>query len=740
MRWNVLESAKHSRVVTAVAAVLTLAIITASAGYFLYLDRGIQASNDAVHEYANDVAKITDSLSDLRDAIGYGGLIHEFKNYIIRRDDQYARRSEEAMDRATVLLEALSDAYPDERARRHLSVVREMVLQYRTSLDFALNEGRELSIAELDSLVRIDDRPALKALDELDLIRSEKIADDLATGDRTAQSLITASEWGMLLVGLVALFGGLTLYVLLRTNARLTSAYDEIDVLIREAPTAILGIDEQGRIQRCNQNACDLLGFPPDELIGLQIEQALPTTLSGDEKSNLIRHLRPGHADKSSTRDSITIVDKEGQQVSIEIDASVIRQGGRHLTVAFIRDVSAEQQQKLKLIEASRRALEANAAKSRFMATMSHELRTPLNAVIGFSELVQIKAEQGAPKDVLAGYAKNIGRSGTDLLGLINDILDFAKIDSGKFDVAEEPIDISELLGNVHSGFEAKAKEFGVDLRSNIGSINAFVLGDAMRLKQVLYNLLDNAIKFGKGGTVEFGAQIRSGGDSFVELAIRVSDQGIGIHEDRIESIFDPFHQADATIAREFGGTGLGLSISRSLTRLMGGDITVESEPGAGSVFTATFRLKDLHFSSPESYAQSLKKAEEQDNDFGLTVLLVDDVEPNLDIAGAVLSDVGCVVAKARNGQEAVEWCRTGRPDLILMDIHMPIMDGIEAASMISGLNNAENVPSFFAWTADVTSGDLLKSSDATWRGVITKPTVRSDLIRALKQVANSAA
>jgi|GEM_PF-5012133 len=728
------------RFLLAFSAILTLLITSAAGGYFLYLDRGIERSNRAVHRYVEDVSAISDSLSRLRDAIGYGGFIHDFKNYVIRRDDEYARNAATEMDRALGIVDHLAGALEDASAAEHLVTVRSTILEYRKQLEFAVGQGRDLSVTELDAIVKVDDGPAQNALAVLDEIRSQKIADDLLAGDESTRDLMFASELGFVLVGLIAVFGGFTLFIVLRTNKALKTAFSEIDVLIEGAPNAILCVGETGLVERCNQEACRLFDYQPSELTGMHVDQLVP---AGNREAHA-RH-RNAYLDQSdpgpvSNRDGLQAVDKTGREFPVEIDLSVIRANGSPKVVAFVRDVSDLHRQREELIKSNKKAMEASEAKSHFMAIMSHELRTPLNAVIGFSELVQMKADKGASPSELANYAKSIARSGKDLLSLINDILDFAKIDSGRFDVAEAPFYLPEVLSNIYSGFAVRATENGVDLKCEIAAMDNIVLGDAMRIKQVLFNLLDNAIKFGRGGAVEFDARTNSLENSTIELVVSITDHGIGIAPDRISTIFDPFHQADARIAREFGGTGLGLSISRSLARLMGGDIVVKSELGKGSTFTATFVLHDLQSLSPMAYVETLAKAEEQDNDFGLTVLVVDDVELNLNVAETVLMDMGCIVVKARNGEEAVKWCRSHKPDVILMDIHMPGMNGIDAAARIMEINGQDKAPPVFAWTADVTCGDLLKSTETPWLGIITKPTSRSDLIAALVRVTTQAA
>ncbi|WP_267879435.1 ATP-binding protein [Sneathiella glossodoripedis] len=254
-----------------------------------------------------------------------------------------------------------------------------------------------------------------------------------------------------------------------------------------------------------------------------------------------------------------------------------------------------------------------------------------------------------------------------------------------------------------------------------------------MRMRQVIFNLLDNAIKFSKGGTVTLNTVTSVLPDEQVAIEILVKDNGIGIEPDRIDHIFDPFAQSDSSIARNFGGTGLGLPIARQLTKLMGGDVNVTSTYGVGSIFSARFVFKDL-----TKLHKSLSRLDREDGSLfdshlGLNVLAVDDVETNLDVLETMLTDMDCQIHKVRNGQEAIDWTRENTPDVILMDLHMPILDGISAAKAIKTLPGGKEGIPIYAWTADVTSKRALKASKVEWAGTIMKPTTRNSLMLALK-------
>lgn len=388
------------------------------------------------------------------------------------------------------------------------------------------------------------------------------------------------------------------------------------------------------------------------------------------------------------------------------------------------------------LLAQRQRADDANEAKSRFLANMSHELRTPLNAVIGFSELLETTLGRANDTDRPRMYAKNIAESGRNLLRLINDLLDFAKIESGKLQLSDEPFPLSAEFENLASAFVVMAKEKNVALSFDFGNIDYFVSGDSVRLRQVLYNLMSNAIKFTENGKVTVSTSVTPIDGGKISLRVTVADTGIGIAKERLETIFDPFSQSDSSISRRFGGTGLGLSISRTLAVLMGGDISVESAEGSGSRFTAAFILTDLTSFRDKVMSHATSSSLVSDGAAsGLTILAVDDVESNLDVVSSVLHDMGCDVHRANDGQAAVDWVARNTCDAVLMDLHMPGMDGIAAARRIQALgNDIASVP-IFAWTADVTSREVLRDSRVHWAGTLIKPVTRDALLMALRRI-----
>jgi nitrogen-specific signal transduction histidine kinase/DNA-binding NarL/FixJ family response regulator len=337
----------------------------------------------------------------------------------------------------------------------------------------------------------------------------------------------------------------------------------------------------------------------------------------------------------------------------------------------------------------------ANQAKSVFLANMSHELRTPLNAILGFSQIIDHSPNLSAEEKEQVHV---INRSGEHLLALINDVLDISKIESGKILLNLLDANLHKLLDNIHDLFNLQSEKKGLYLRFEIEpNVPQFIRTDETRLRQVLINLLNNAVKFtDEGGiTVRVKCQDCSKGDtSTVNIVFEIGDTGHGIAKERIESIFEPFVQDKAGISSD-EGTGLGLSISRTIARLMRGDITVRSVLGRGSLFTLYIQAEKCDDTTIKTQSARRRvvgiKPSQADTATQHRILIVDDNKSNRQVLSQLIAPLNFVIREARNGKEAIdawtEWCDEGYPpDLIWMDIRMPIFDGIEATREINRL------------------------------------------------------
>lgn len=401
-------------------------------------------------------------------------------------------------------------------------------------------------------------------------------------------------------------------------------------------------------------------------------------------------------------------------------DGQAIRMIGAHT------DVTALKEAEERLKEEKDSALHASAAKSEFLASMSHEIRTPLNAVIGAANIFHSRKDDMPPE---LGQLIDVLKSGASMLmDLINDILDLGKIEAGQLELYPEDADIADIAEQAASVVRGKAEEKNLSFTLDMSAVeNPLFYTDGSRLRQILVNLAGNAVKFTDAGEVRM-AFTREGR----VLTVTVSDTGPGIPADRLEPIFNKFEQAEKETSRRFGGTGLGLAISRKLARLSGGDITVESAPGKGSVFTVTVYEAD----KPAADA-SLADTEAQRREAGPAapkrVLLADDHENNIIIAGAMLERLGVPYDVARNGAEAADMALSGAYGAVLMDIRMPGMDGFEATRVIREKASGASIR-IIALTAHALAGDRERCLGAGMDDYMPKPVAEPKLKDTLKK------
>lgn len=366
-------------------------------------------------------------------------------------------------------------------------------------------------------------------------------------------------------------------------------------------------------------------------------------------------------------------------------------------------------------------AEESASAKADFVANMSHELRTPLGAILGFTDLLQKTTLDTVQQD----YLEAIHTSGKSLLSIINDILDLSKLDAGKFLTETIPFSIPELMHSLQVMFSSKAT--GKDLRLSCSvdmAISFPVLGDPMRLTQILVNLMGNAVKFTESGSVYVNCIIQSETEDAVELCFSVRDTGIGIPADKIATIFERFTQVDTHITRKYGGTGLGLAITKQLVELLGGSITITSKEGAGTECTFTIP----YHKAQEQQQPSTREAASNRQYFSLRkVLVVEDNLMNQKLTSIILQNQGFEVTIARNGKKAIEFLKEKQADLILMDIQMPVMDGYKTTQLIR--DELHLATPIIAMTAHALSGEREKCLQAGMNDYLAKPFKEHDLL-----------
>ncbi|MFY0659841.1 MAG: response regulator [Shimia sp.] len=419
---------------------------------------------------------------------------------------------------------------------------------------------------------------------------------------------------------------------------------------------------------------------------------------------------------------------KVGAPFWVETNLSPVfdENGKLEMVISVDRDVTLKNQRESELAEAKRAAEQGERAKTAFLATMSHEIRTPMNGIIGMSELLT-DAKLSAEETL---YVQTIRHSSEALLTIINDILDFSKLQDGHLKISSVAFELQPCLDEVMNLMRPQAASKGISLViETTDNLPRTVWGDDGRLRQILVNVIGNAIKFTETGgvTVHVGT-VKEGPDHGLEIS--VTDSGIGIAPDRIEHVFDQFAQADAATTRRFGGTGLGLAISRQLARMMGGDVTATSALNVGSCFV-------VHVDFP---AVTLPAKRIEDPDVmpdpmvfaGTTVLLAEDNRTNRFLVQKLLKDLPLTLITAVNGKEAVEMVKTHKPQVVLMDMSMPEMDGLDATRFIR--NHIPVQPHIIALTANAYRSDRQACLEAGMNGFLPKPVRRIDLLKAIAQ------
>ncbi len=388
------------------------------------------------------------------------------------------------------------------------------------------------------------------------------------------------------------------------------------------------------------------------------------------------------------------------------------------------------------LAKARDEALAANRAKSTFLSVMSHEIRTPLNGVLGMVHALL----KDAPTEQQRSRLEIVRESGDALLAILNDLLDISRIEAGKMSLESIEFDIREVLSGAYAAFTAIANKSGISFILDIDPAAGIYLGDPTRVRQVAYNFLSNALKFTKEGRVILSARLVDGG-----LEISVLDTGIGIASERLDGVFDPFVQADASVNRNFGGTGLGLGISRDLAKLMGGSIRVESELGKGSTFTAFLQIPRLRDATETlRVVNDDEPVASQEIVQSLRVLAAEDNLVNQLVLRTLMEQFGITLTVVENGKLAVDAWESQTWDIILMDIQMPVMGGVEASRFIREQERATGRAKtpIIAVTANAMTHHMSEYESAGINGVVSKP-IKADslanvLIKVLDELASS--
>ncbi len=495
---------------------------------------------------------------------------------------------------------------------------------------------------------------------------------------------------------------------------------------------AIISADSHGRIMFWNSAATNVFGYTEEEAQGKPLTMIMPERYRELHTRGMARFQQTREPRVIGHTVELEGLHEDGHEFPIELSLSTWRTSDGEFYTGILRDVTTRKKAQEELMAAKETAKLASRAKSDFLANMSHEIRTPMNGIIGMTEL----ALETELTPLQRSYLEAVKFSADSLLSLINDILDFSKIEAGKLSLEKVPFDLRHKLGKTLTALRLRAQRKGIQLLDEVDpDVPSAIVGDPLRLNQIVINFVDNAIKFTEKGHVALRARLRETSATDLVIEFCIEDTGIGIAKEKQGVIFDAFEQADGSTTRTYGGTGLGLAISSSLIRQMGGAVTVESEPGKGSTFRFTAKFgRNVPQEMPKENTRAAAHTERS-----LRILVAEDNDINQAVAAGILRKPRNQVETASNGREAIEKFQRQQFDLIFMDVQMPECDGFQATARIRALEKPTgwHTP-IIAMTAHAMAGDRERCLAAGMDDYITKPIRKDDLLGMMAKHSGS--
>jgi len=507
--------------------------------------------------------------------------------------------------------------------------------------------------------------------------------------------------------------------------------------IVEGCPDGFWILDREGTILETNPAYQKLSNFKVDEIVGKTIS-AFECTMDEGQMNRFLKEIVESRWKCFRTQHRR----KDGSCWPVEVLATYWPdQGGRFFV--FLKDITAQLETEQSLINAKQRAEYANKAKSDFLANMSHEIRTPMNAILG---LLHLSLETDLSPET-RDYLEKALLGSRALLGLLNDILDYSKIEANHLELNFDWLRLDHVVRDIRSLFQIQAERSGLELQFIIGpSVPKCIKGDGLRIGQILNNLVGNALKFSRHGVVDLRIDVGEIHDNTVELHFSVSDEGIGMTDEQMQLLFKPFTQADSSITRNFGGTGLGLSICDRLVHLMGGEMQVQSQLGAGSTFSFSIKTEfDPEFRSFRDIPDEKLAVESGIGRDGVErvlegyrILVAEDNSTNQLIAMKLLENRGAIVDVANHGGEVLEALEKASYDVLLLDLHMPYMDGIECARRIRTSSGSVSELPILAMTAAVRDEDQKQCFEVGMDGFVSKPFELRDILEQILNVVKS--
>lgn len=709
---------------------LSILILVVVGGYAFQSTRQYKSSSELVShtkEVINEAQSMLLSIVDIETAQ---------RGYIITANEKFLIPYKEglvSLPKSNIKLKQLVRDNPSQRKLlaeinrliTHKTIFAERTITVRSKIGFnaaqdliETGEGKELMVSIRNLLERF--------IDNEERYLTSRLNDSNEQFRHTATVILVSIFLAILFVGITLYFFLKDFNLRLRSEKQVKASKARIKKFLESLPLGVYVISKDGVPYFTNSTAVDILG---EGIVSKNnysnMRNIYQSYIIGtnepypEEKRPILRVLKG--------ENNICVEDveteKDGKRIPLRINATHIldEDGNIEFAIAVFEDITNLKKAENELREAKKLAEESSRLKEMFLANMSHEIRTPMNAVIGFTDLL-LKRNLNEEE---MGYVRIIKTSGENLLRIINDVLDISKIESGLMTFEIHPIAINGLFSSIEVMFTQKAREKNIQLTfTDDPHIPVSIMGDPTRLTQIIMNLVGNAIKFTKDGSVRVSAKLAGREENNVQIEFSVKDTGIGIPEEKLDTIFERFTQAEKHTTRKFGGTGLGLNIVKQLVELQGGTITVNSIEGMGSEFKFL-----LSFSTTaESVPVKPQKYEECDIERlkQLKILMVEDSPINVKFMTVLFENHGMAVDHAENGKVAIEKMAQTDYDIILMDIEMPEMNGYETTTYIRSV--LENSVPIIAMTAHTMAGESEKCLQMGMNGYLSKP-IREDLL-----------